>query len=54
MKNIKTVNNGNVFGTGKWFTYYCEKCGNQVTKGMNKCKPVHSFVAGCGADLDWN
>jgi PHP family Zn ribbon phosphoesterase len=34
---VITVNHGNVFGTGKWFTFYCGKCERQLTAGDKKC-----------------
>jgi len=34
----KSVNHGNVFGTGNWYTFYCENCGQQVYKETSKCE----------------
>ena len=35
---VIAVNHGNVFGTGKWFTFYCGKCERQLNAGEKKCK----------------
>jgi len=41
---IEYVNHGNVFGTGKWFTFYCGNCKRQVYGNAKKCEH-------CGAIL---
>ena len=34
---VETVNLGNVFGTGTWFTFYCGNCGRQINAGAKSC-----------------
>jgi len=51
---VKRVNNGNVFGTGTWYTFYCGKCGAQLLPRAKKCEGTCSFIKGCGAEADWD
>ena len=56
--NIKTfkpkrVNNGNVFGTGNWHTFYCGNCGSQVVAKVDMCVGG-GFTEGCGSIIDWD
>ena len=51
---VKKVNNGNVFGTKSWYTFYCGGCGSQVINRATKCEGTNPFVKGCGEELDWN
>jgi hypothetical protein len=44
-KPVETVNHGNVFGNGDWFTFYCGSCGDQLTGRQEKCP--------CGCVAEW-
>jgi hypothetical protein len=50
----KVVNNGNVFGTGNWFTFYCGKCGSQLPSKVEKCVGSNPFDKGCGTAIKWS
>lgn len=49
----KYVNNGNVFGTGDWYTFYCGNCGSQIVARSSTCDGS-GFAKGCGANVDWD
>ena len=46
MSNVKTVNHGNVFNTGDWYTFNCEECNSSVWKNEDTCS--------CGVKLIWD
>ncbi len=50
----KQVNNGNVFGTGNWYTHYCGNCGSQLSGKVEKCEGSNPFDKGCGSNVEWS
>lgn len=42
---VVSINHGNVFGTGSWYTFHCPTCSAQVTGRQDFCK--------CGERLKW-
>lgn len=50
----KVVNNGNVFGTGNWYMFYCGNCGSQLSSKVEKCNGSNPFDKGCGVAVKWS
>jgi predicted RNA-binding Zn-ribbon protein involved in translation (DUF1610 family) len=49
----KVVNNGNVFNTGNWYTFYCGNCGSQLVPKSETCEGSNPFGKGCGSPVLW-
>ena len=45
MSDVISINHGNVFGTGSWYTFHCPKCNSQVSGRVSTCN--------CGQLLKW-
>jgi len=42
--NVVRVNNGNVFGNGDWWTFFCPNCSAQIERDFTEDDPC---VCGC-------
>lgn len=45
---VVTVDHGNVFNTGHWYTFYCPHCSRQIMKHDSEEKCTY-----CNKEVEW-